>query len=497
MKLFSSALELKAIRTMAISNGVQDDRGATSIRADSKALASSLLLSTLNDSYFQYGPCKAAFRRLKKVAEKRSRVLDYDDLLEDSSLDEEFRDILREDKKKPAKTLEQAKDLLDQLDDYRKMRVAYSCAKEITERLKETKVDPAELLDMMAGKVSEARARENLQDKIVTFGKDGNVEGLLKEVLDPTDEPLLTTGFTEFDTRNGGLPAEGVFILAGTTSGGKSVIRMNLCEYMYYKNNKNVLSVSLEMNEKKEARRLASSLSRVPLWKFIKKQLSKDDRRAVKKAWRDFYDHGEKNDCRYSLFCPTRSLSSRDLFTLLGPYKFDVVAIDYVGLLEGVDEKDQWKTLSAIVRQAKIYSSENHCLVIVLAQLDSEDDRIRYSKGMLEHADACWTWNYSRPEQRELKEIPMQQRKARDQELFPFVLKEQFEIMRVTNPDGVAANHSSGEDYDGSDDDEGKTRKSKDKNKDNGKKHKSGKSGKYSSRSSESDDDENIKFEID
>lgn len=493
MKLFSSALELKAIRTMAVSNGVQEDQAATSLRADERALASSLLLSTMNDSYFQYGPCKAAFRRLKKVAEKRSRVLDYDDLLEDSSLDEEFRDILREDKKKPAKTLQQAKDLLDQLDDYRKLRVAYSCAKDITEKLKETKVDPSEILNLMAGKLSEARARENLQDKIVTFGKGGDVEGLLQEVLDPTDEPLLATGFDEFDNRNGGLPAEGVFILAGTTSGGKSVIRMNLCEYMYYKNNLDVLSVSLEMNEKKEARRLASSLSRVPLWKFIKKALSKDDRKAVKRAWRDFYEHGEKNNCRYSLFCPTRSLSSRDLFTLLGPYKYKVVAIDYVGLLEGVDEKDQWKTLSAIVRQAKIYSSENHCLVIVLAQLDSEDDRIRYSKGMLEHADACWTWNYSRPEQRELKEIPMQQKKARDQELFPFVLKEEFEIMRVSNPDVTTSGHGSsqksGEDYDGSDDDD-KPRSKKDK------KHKSGKSGKSKSRTSDDDDDE-IKFEVD
>ena len=497
MKLFSPALELKAIRTMAVSNGVQEERGTTSIRADSRALASSMLLSTLNDSYFQYGPSKAAFRRLKKVAEKRSRVLDYDDLLEDSSLDEEFRDILREDKKKPAKTLEQAKDLMDQLDDYRKMRVAYACAKEITETLKETKVDPSALLDMMAGKLSEARARENLQDKILTFGKEGNIDGLLKEVLDPTDEPLLQTGFTEFDTRNGGLPAEGVFILAGTTSGGKSVIRMNLCEYMYYKNNKNVLSVSLEMNEKKEARRLASSLSRVPLWKFIKKQLSKEDRRAVKKAWREFYEHGEKNDCRYSLFCPTRSLSSRDLFTLLGPYNFDVVAIDYVGLLEGVDEKDQWKTLSAIVRQAKIYSSENHCLVIVLAQLDSEDDRIRYSKGMLEHADACWTWNYSKPEQRELKEIPMQQKKARDQELFPFVLKEEFEIMRVSNPESAASNHrkASDEDYDGSDDADENPRKGKnDTYKDRDKKRKTEKSG---SRSSGTDDDDSIPFVVD
>ena len=63
-----------------------------------------------------------------------------------------------------------------------------------------------------------------------------------------------------------------------------------------------------------------------------------------------------------------------------------MLGIDYVSLLDGVDEKDQWKALSAIVRQCKLFSAENHCLVIALDQLDSDDDRIRYSKGMLEHA---------------------------------------------------------------------------------------------------------------
>ncbi len=509
MKLYSQALELKAIRTIAVKNGLQNDESAsTALATSGPAMASAMLLSSIDQSFFQYEPCKAAYNRLVKVAEKRSRILDYTDLLEDPSLDEEFRDILRDDKKKAAKTEADALELVSQLDRYRVMRVAYEASKAVVEKLKDTKVDPDELINFMAGKVSEARSRENLQDKILNIGADGNAYSLIDKVLDPTTERLYKTGYHEYDTRNGGMVTEGVWILAGTTSGGKSVLRMNIMDYMYYHNNLDCLTVSLEMNAEKEARRLSSSRSGVPLWKIAKGVLSEKERKLIKDEWKKFYRHGKKNNCRYSLFCPTRGLTIGQLLLLIKPFKFKVVAIDYVSLLEGVDEKDQWKTLSSIVRQCKIFSAENHCLVILLAQLDSDDDRIRYSKGMLEHADACWKWNYSRPEQRELKEIPIQQAKARDQELFNFPLKEQFEIMRVTNPDNVQAESESDsgssskgrdpdEDHDAYDERPG----SKSKNK-KGKKSRDDekKSSKKKSKPSDDDDDDDegsVNFVVD
>jgi len=489
MRLFSQSLELRAIRTIALRNGLQDDASVATLDTSSKALASSTLMAGLNESFFHYEPCRAAYRRLMKVAEKRSRILSYDDLIEDPALDEEFRDILREEKKKPARSVSQAEELLNQLDDYRVSRIIYEMSKEAVNQLKSTKLDVDGLVDYVAGKVSEARSKQNLTESIQTIGKDGNAHELIDRVLDPTTEKLHKTGYTEFDTRNGGVPTEGVWILAGTTSGGKSVLRMNIMEYMYRHNNLDCLTVSLEMNEEKEARRLAASISRVPLWKIAKGMLTDDDRKKIRKAWRKFHKHGEENECRYALFCPKGGISANSLFTLIEPYKYRVVAIDYVGLLEGVDEKDQWKTLSSIVRQAKVFSSKNKCLVIVLAQLDGEDDRIRYSKGMLEHADACWVWNYSKPEQRELKEIPIQQRKARDQELFPFPLKEEFEIMRVSNPDNVEQNSERQPPREEEDDDDAPKSKKKGK----GKPDKNGKKEKRK----RDDDEEAIAFDVD
>lgn len=509
MKLYSQALELRAIRTIAVKNGFQDDESAaTALATNGAVMASSLVLASIDQSFFHYEPCKAAYARLVKIAEKRSRILDYSDLLEDPSIDEEFRDILRDNKKKAAKNVNDASELVASLDRYRVLRVAYEASKSIVDKLKDSKADPEEIINYMAGMVSEARSRENLQDKILNLGHDGNAYDLIDKVLDPTTEMLHKTGYHEFDNRNGGVPTEGVWILAGTTSGGKSVLRMNIMEYMYFNNNLDCLTVSLEMNAEKESRRLAASRSRVPLWKIAKGMLKEKDREEIKSAWKTFYRHGKKNKCRYSLFCPTRGLTIQQLLMLIKPFKYKVVAIDYVSLLEGVDEKDQWKMLSSIVRQCKIFSSENKCLVILLAQLDSDDDRIRYSKGMLEHADACWTWNYSRPEQRELKEIPIQQRKARDQELFPFPLKEEFEIMRVSNPDNVEQEAERGppsnNESDDGDDNKRKTKKSKssydeddiDPDEESSSKKK-GKSKKKRRESEDEDEESQVQFVVD
>lgn len=430
MKLYSQSLELKAIRSMAISHG-----DGSKVEVNKKTLISSFLLASMDESFFHYEPCKAAFNRILTVSKKRSKIPSFTDLLEDPALNEEYRDILREYKKKPIKSDEQARELLDQMDAYRKTRHLYYMAKNVIDTLKEPEVDVDQLLDDTTDRLTQTRSRESVADLVLTVGADGNAEDLAEEAMSPEDEMLLKSGFSEFDARNGGLPSEGVMLLAATTSGGKSVTRMNLMKNIYKLNKVSVGTVSLEMNAKKETRRLLSNLTGIAFWKFNKKRLKPDEKDAARTAWKKFHKFGVKNGCGYSLLCPTRGLSIQQLLMLVKPYKWKAIAIDYISLLDGTDSQDQWKVLSAITRECKVFSAENKCLVILLAQLDSEDDRIRYSKGILEHADNAWIWNYTKQEQRDLKTLPIRQLKARDQELFGFDLKEHFEIMTVLNPE--------------------------------------------------------------
>jgi hypothetical protein len=398
-----------------------------------------LLLGGLDDTFFQYEPCKAAYQRLHNVAKKRSVILGYTELLEDPALNEEYRDLLRESEVPACRTVDRAHRLIEALDKYRKTRALYYMAKDIIDELKKPEVEVDDLLDEVTNVLTTTRSRHELGNLVHSIGRDANAIDLVDDALSMEDEALLKCGFKDIDEKNGGVPSEGVMLLAATTSGGKSTLLMNMLTNMYRINKISVANVSLEMNERKITRRLLSSLTKIPYWKFVKKALSDEERAEAKRAWRKLHRYGEKYDAQYSFICPKRGVNITQLLTLVKPYGYKVIGIDYISLLDGIDEKDQWKALSAVVRQCKLFSGENNCLVILLAQLDSDDDRIRYSKGMLEHADAAWTWNYYKPEQRESKVLPIRQLKARDQELFPFELKELFEVMSVENMDGEEA----------------------------------------------------------
>lgn len=431
MKLFSQNLELLAIASISTKNS--STRGEDLLVSNSSKV-SSFIFANVNDLHFHYEPCKAAHSRLVSIARHKSRILTYDDLIEDPALEEEFRDVLAEHRRRPVRSLEQARTLVEGLDKYRKARSLYFMAKNVIDTLKGSKIDIDTLLDKVTADLTKTRVQLH-EDPLHTIGHEATALDLVDEALSVEDENLLKTGFKEFDTRNGGLPSEGVLILSATTSGGKSAVRMNLLRNIFFLNKVSVATVSLEMNARKETRRLLSSLTGIEYWKFVRKSLSAEEREQAKLEWRKMHRFGKKHKCRYSLFCPTRGVSIQQLLTLMKPYGFQVLAIDYISLLEGVSTKDQWRVLGDVARECKIFSSETGCLVVLLAQLDANDDHIRYSGALAENADNVWAWNYSKREQRDLKIIPIKQFKARDQDLFDFELKEEFETMNVSNPD--------------------------------------------------------------
>ena len=420
MKLYSTTLELQALKSIC----------------DSKdAEAQSLLLASTNPEWFHYPPAKAAYERVRAVAKRSSTILSYAELCDDPALNEEFRDILADSKPKAINTKHEAQKLLTRLSDRKSMRGLYSMAKHVIETLKGDSVEVEKLIQYVGEVSAETKTGEALDDIVHTVGFEANAEDAVDEALSVEDEPMWKTGFDEIDKKNGGVFSEGVFIIAATTSGGKSTVLMNLLMNLYKLNKISVANISLEMNKNKNVRRMLSRMTRIPFWKFVKHQLSKEEESKARSAWRKFHRFGEKNKCKFTLVCPKRSISFDSAISLVRPFGYKVIGLDYAGLLEGVDDQDQWRKLSAIVRQAKIFSGENHCLVIILAQLDSETENIRYSRGMLEHADGCWKWAYVKPEVRENHVLPIGQIKWRDGELFGFELKEMFDTMTVDNMD--------------------------------------------------------------
>ena len=416
MKLFSIKAELKAIKSIT----------------KSKQGLTALMLSTFDASFFHFEPAKAAYERIVSLAKKRGEIIKFSELLEDPSLNEEYREMLR-DVKSYCKTEKSTVALIEILDKYRKARTIYEMSKQSIEALKADSVDVDKLIEDCTMRLLAARAGDPLAQQMRILGKDCNAESLLDEALDTAVDILYKTGFTEYDEKSGGLPSDGVMLLAGTTSGGKSVILKNLLTNIYKLNKVDVCNVSLEMSDKKQTRRLLSRLTRIPFSKFTKQTLSPEERKLSRKAFRKFNAYGDRHGCRYAMLNPTHSVTINQLLMLVKPFGFKVIGIDYASLLDQGPERDQWKALGEIARQCKIFGTANKCLVILLCQLDDADDHIRYSKALLEHADGAWIWNYAKPEQRETKTIPIQQKKARDGELYNFDLQEEFEIMTVSS----------------------------------------------------------------
>jgi replicative DNA helicase len=437
MKLYSIPSELLAIKSIA-------QRGTK--RA---VKVSSYLLAKLDESYFHYAPCKAAYKRIVALAAKRGVVMNYSELVEDLALEEEFRDILSNyKKKKPIDNKEDCLSLLNRLNECRRARSLYSMAKDVIDTLKKDKVDIDDLLDKSSDKLTEARVGEIEEDKIYVFGKGGNAMDLVDESLNVQGQRLYLTGIKEFDEKTGGFPTEGVVMLIATTGGGKSIMRNTLSANMYKLNKIDVVSFSFEMDKIQEVHRLESSLTGIPYWKFHRGCLSKEDRKKVKQVMREFYEFGDKNGCRHGTTSPTREMSMDDIFMSIRPYGYKVVFVDYVSLLKDTASKDEWKVLRDLSRTAKVYSRNTKSLIVLLAQLDAKTDDVRYAKGMIENADVAWKWNYSDPKDREAGIINVRQMKVRNSKQYDIELLDEFEFMRFGNPDNAGCPAADDEDAD-------------------------------------------------
>lgn len=424
MELYSLALEIKALRTVTC--------------PDIKKAHRVSMLGRLSPDLFSSEVTKKAYKRVSKLLESRSMVLDWDDLLEDPNLNVDYRDELRSSDEAPAKGMKGFERILDPLMKYRKRRTIMQVGRLIAKDLDgdEEEFDEDSYLLQLADKLNQAKGG-SITEKVHSFGgKKSNAMRLAKQVLNAPTEVQYKTGYKAYDDKNAGLPTTGVVILGASTSGGKSVFSMNLADRMALANGIHCLKITLEMTEEQEMNRMLAMISGVDFWKIKQNKLTAKEKKSVLKAAKLYDTKLRKAKARNSFVSPDRGMNIDDVLYMATAYNAEVTVLDYVGLLEGVDDGDQWKNLGSVVRRAKVHAQQSKKLIIILVQIDSDTGKIRYSRAMQEHADVVWIWNYSDPEVRETKVLPIQVTKARDGELFEMPLKEVFEKMQVLDGDG-------------------------------------------------------------
>lgn len=410
MQLYSKKLELLALYTITLNT---DD--------------SSKLLSRLDSAHFHFPATKAAFNRFIHILRTKTEHLDWDSLCEDPALKETDRDVLKSfENPTSASSIDNAFRTLEQ---YRVGRAIYSMAQHAIESLKE-KFEPDQLLDDLADKLLNARTSTEDQ-KLYHIGVGNNTTSIVKDMLDQSNKPpVIPTGFTDYDEALGGLPDHGVVIIAATTSSGKSTMAnqlgLNINSYGY-----DVCKCSLEMSHEQEIERILSNKSGIPHNKIRNKKLTPQEIKKVKQTYTKFVKDSKKEGRRFTVISPTEDISLTQFFALVKPYNYKVLIIDYISLLKEDSNKEQWKHLSDVAREAKRYSLKTKSLVILLAQLD-QDNKIRYSRAIQEHADVVWAWALTDAD-RENEKFTVNQTKGRNQGLIAFEVGGKFECMQILN----------------------------------------------------------------
>jgi hypothetical protein len=409
------------------------------------------LLSSIDDKSFGYLHSKEVYQRVMSLIRRKAEYPLFLDILNDPVISEDARSFFRERAPKKLKITRQLlRSMKERLATYRKIRGAIEVATILAKGVLKPGVDLDSLLETSTTKLNEIKVASLGDEKVYHFGQADNTDGVVSRVMNNVTDDLYTTGFSEYDSRNGGFSREGLVILAGTTSGGKSVLANMLLKHIYLTHNVSTIKVTMEMSEFQETRRLMSHLARIPYSKFTQSQLTPGDVQNIRKKREAFKKHGVDNDCRFSIWAPQSSINLDKALLIVRPYEYKVIAIDYITLLDEKSTKNndaQWQVLSDIARRCKVYSRNTKTLVILLAQLDEDTDKVRYSRALKEHADFVWVWNYTKKENRDSRIIQMKNQKARDMEVFNFEIAERFDIMTLENLGESSSEESSAESY--------------------------------------------------
>lgn len=397
------------------------------------------MLSVLTADHFASAPGTQIFDRISNLVKNDKPVPRLATLREDTAIDEDTQEALIASDEKCVDENDSTS-TMDLLESYRKMRVVYGGAREVVKNLAESGAESIEDSIAELERVV-VRARSGYEEQhLITSGSGSNAQPVVDRVLSNERPDRIMTGFSKFDAATGGFARKDLVLMAANTGGGKSVMAEQLAinAYIKTKQNRNVALVSFEMDIEELYARLLANLTKLSFeniylrkWTYNKEEKLRAKCRAV---WESFNQHGEIEGNKFTIYCPTIDVTPNQIGALLRPGGYDLIIIDYVGLVGTEKEAQLWESLGETTRQFKGVARRNDAVIAIMAQMDEETKKIKYSKAMRHHASYVWTWEYGEDEE-ESGQILVDQKKSRHCKPFPFALIANFETMSVSDTD--------------------------------------------------------------
>jgi len=411
-KLVSTNIELAALRGMCSPN---------------KAI-SGKLVAGLDETYFHNEEAIDAYKKITKCITEDGEPPSWSGLKEDPSLSEDTREFLGNLRVKIRKT-GQVMSAIRILNRYRKLRGLYLLGEDVVNNLQAKRVDEEDMLERVSDTITKLRVNKSIKDLALHFGKGNNSYDLVKDmVYNDSDDHYIPSGFRDFDIRNGGFFLKSLITIAGSTGGGKSALSSQLAINWARLGIPTVL-VPLEMSKEEQTGRILANLSGIDIRKILLKRLTKEEKEIVIQKYKKFVRRANKKGGRYTIFKPQQDMTIEEILSIVPVYGPKVIIVDYISLLKGVSDENQWLKLGNVARYCKIFASNNNCIIVLVAQL-SEEGKVRYSRAISEHSDYAWYFMATK-ETKENEIMNIEQGKGRNAELFPFSLRAQLSTMRI------------------------------------------------------------------
>lgn len=386
------------------------------------------LLANIDDSYFYSEESKEVYQSILRLRRENGDSPSYRLLIEDPEISTDARSHMR-DSVSSIQTVEEAERASKLLNKYRQTRGLFNLSAYIAQQLKEAKLDIDGTLQKAATAVNVIRSKKSTDESFLHFGKNNNSLKMVKAILfEDNSEEIIPTGIEAFDEVSGGLSRGSLFTIGATSGGGKSVMASALAVNMASMGYK-VLLVPLEMSKREMTARIMANVTKTNLTKILRQQFSGNDKNLLMKRFKRWLTKVNNKGGRYTIFKPDEDMNIEEIMASIAAYDTDVVIIDYISLLKGVDGDDQWLQLGATARYAKINAENNNRVNILLCQV-GDDGKVRYARSISEHSSNSWVWTATK-ESKETGITKIEQPKSRNSLSFPFEVQFDYATMRV------------------------------------------------------------------
>ncbi len=406
--------------------------GAVTAPTMSKVIPTGTIISAVDENYFYSPESLELYHAIIRNMGVEGHSPSYRLMIEDPDISQEAREHFR-DSTASIQTVADANKATKILNRYRQKRGLFNLAAFIGDQLKSGKIDIDQTLHKTATALNVVRSKKSTDESFVHFGKNNSSMKLVNSILDDDNsEDTIPTGIEAFDEVSGGLARGALFTIGANSGGGKSVMASALAVNMAQRGYKVVL-VPLEMSKREMTCRIMANVTGTDLTDIIQQRLATGEKELVRKRFKRWLKKVKEKGGRYTIFKPEEDMTIEEVMASINAYDCDVVIIDYISLLKGVDGDDQVRALGQVARYAKINAENMHRVNILLCQLNDEG-KIKYARAISEHSANCWIW-IANKETKETGITKVEQPKSRNSLSFPFLVKMLYAKMQVKKVD--------------------------------------------------------------